>query len=196
MTPHFDCQPHSQKNRYLSPNPSWNETNPNSHMGVPDMLKRDRFELLSAYLDGEASASESKQVEEWLDNDPTAQCLYQRLLKLRQGFEMLPAPPDEQPVEETVTQVMGRLERRPKRRALLWGTGAIAAAAVAALSTTVGTTGRLFPQMATSPTPQEGAALMRIALDQPLISIPKSDSNPLGMPNATGDLHQMLQNDR
>jgi len=196
MTPHFDCQPHSQKHGYLSPVPSRNDTSPHSHTGVPDMLKRDRFELLSAYLDGEASASESKQVEEWLDNDPTVQCLYQRLLKLRQGFEMLPTPPEEQPVEETVTQVMGRLERQPKRRALLWGTGAIAAAAVAALSTTVGTTGRLFPQMATSPTPQEGAALMRIALDQPLISIPKSDSNPLGMPNATGDLHQMLQNDR
>ncbi|MDJ1176160.1 anti-sigma factor family protein [Roseofilum capinflatum] len=196
MTPHFDCQPHSQKHGYLSPVPSRNDTSPHSHTGVPDMLKRDRFELLSAYLDGEASASESKQVEEWLDNDPTVQCLYQRLLKLRQGFEMLPTPPEEQPVEETVTQVMGRLERQPKRRALLWGTGAIAAAAVAALSTTFANSGQLFPRMAATPTPQEGAALMRIALDQPLISIPKSDNNPLGMPNATGDLHQMLQNDR
>lgn len=196
MTPHFNCQPHSQKQGYLSRLTSWNDTNPNSHMGVPDMLKRDRFELLSAYLDGEASASESKQVEEWLDNDPTVQCLYQRLLKLRQGFEMLPTPPQDQPVEDMVTQVMGRLDRRPKRTALLWGTGAIAAAAVAALSTTFADSGQLFPRMAATPTPQEGAALMRIALDQPLISIPKSDSNPLGMPNATGDLHQMLQKDR
>jgi len=162
-------------------------------MGVPDMLKRDRFELLSAYLDGEVSASESKQVEEWLDNDPTVQCLYQRLLKLRQGFEMLPTPPQEQPVEDMVTQVMGRLDRRPKRTALLWGTGAIAAAAVAALSTTFANSNQLFPQIAETPT---SPALMRIALDQPLINIPKSDNNPLGMPNATGDLHQMLQNDR
>jgi hypothetical protein len=135
-------------------------------------------------------------VEEWLDNDPTVQCLYQRLLKLRQGFEMLPTPPQDQPVEDMVTQVMGRLDRRPKRTALLWGTGAIAAAAVAALSTTFADSGQLFPRMAATPTPQEGAALMRIALDQPLINIPKSDSNPLGMPNATGDLHQMLQKDR
>ncbi|MBP0015595.1 MAG: transcriptional regulator [Roseofilum sp. SBFL] len=193
MTPHFDCQPHSQKEGYLSHLTSWNDTNPNSHMGVPDMLKRDRFELLSAYLDGEVSASESKQVEEWLDNDPTVQCLYQRLLKLRQGFEMLPTPPQEQPVEDMVTQVMGRLDRRPKRTALLWGTGAIAAAAVAVLSTTFANSDQLFPQIAETPT---SPALMRIALDQPLINIPKSDNNPLGMPNATGDLHQMLQNDR
>lgn len=196
MTPHFNCQPHSQKQGYLSRLTSWNDTNPNSHMGVPDMLKRDRFELLSAYLDGEASASESKQVEEWLDNDPTVQCLYQRLLKLRQGFERLPTPPQDQPVEDMVTQVMGRLDRRPKRTALLWGTGAIAAAAVAALSTTFADSGQLFPKIANTPAAQEGAALMRIALDQPLINIPKSDSNPLGMPNATGDLHQMLQKDR
>ena len=32
------------------------------------MVKRDRFELISAYLDGEVTAAERKQVEEWLVN--------------------------------------------------------------------------------------------------------------------------------
>jgi len=30
-----------------------------------DMLKRDRFELLSAYLDGEVTAAQRQQVEDW-----------------------------------------------------------------------------------------------------------------------------------
>lgn len=36
-----------------------------------DNLKRDRFELLSAYLDGEVTSSERHQVEDWLRSDPT-----------------------------------------------------------------------------------------------------------------------------
>jgi len=42
-----------------------------------DMLKRDRFELLSAYLDGEVTAAQRQQVEDWLGNDPEVQ-LYAR----------------------------------------------------------------------------------------------------------------------
>jgi len=34
-----------------------------------DMEKRDCFELLSAYLDGEVTATERRQVEEWLSTD-------------------------------------------------------------------------------------------------------------------------------
>ncbi|MDJ1183593.1 transcriptional regulator [Roseofilum sp. BLCC_M143] len=158
------------------------------------MLKRDRFELLSAYLDGEVSASESKQVEEWLENDPTVQCLYQRLLTLRRGFEMMPAPVQDRPVDEMVTCVMNRLEQRPRRKVIWLGAGAAAAAAIAAISSMVSSPGQLFPQFAESNTEREGTALMRIALDEPLISFPKTDASPLGLPNATGDLQEQLQN--
>jgi hypothetical protein len=51
----------------------------NESTGLMDMVKRDRFELLSAYLDGEVTATERKQVEEWLANDASVQCLYARL---------------------------------------------------------------------------------------------------------------------
>ncbi|MEM9769414.1 MAG: zf-HC2 domain-containing protein, partial [Cyanobacteria bacterium P01_D01_bin.71] len=54
-----------------------------------DATKRDRFELLSAYLDGEVSPDERRLVATWLDKDPEAQCLYRRLLQLRQGFQGL-----------------------------------------------------------------------------------------------------------
>ncbi len=40
--------------------------------------KRDRFELLSAYLDGEVIAAKRQQIEDWLRNDPGVQYLYVR----------------------------------------------------------------------------------------------------------------------
>lgn len=49
-----------------------------------DHCKRDTFERLSAYLDGEVTAAERQQVEAWLATDSEAQRLYQRLLNLRQ----------------------------------------------------------------------------------------------------------------
>ena len=40
------------------------------------MYQRDRFELLSAYIDGEVTAAERGQIEQWLTTDPEVQCLY------------------------------------------------------------------------------------------------------------------------
>jgi hypothetical protein len=51
-----------------------------------DVLKRDRFELLSAYLDGEVTPDERRMVLNWMNSDPQAKCLYNRLMCLRQGF--------------------------------------------------------------------------------------------------------------
>lgn len=48
-----------------------------------DMHERDRFELLNAYLDGEVTAAERRQIEDWLTTDSAAQCLYSRALELR-----------------------------------------------------------------------------------------------------------------
>ncbi len=40
-----------------------------------DMYQRDRFELLSAYLDGEVTAAERRQIEQWLATEPEVQSL-------------------------------------------------------------------------------------------------------------------------
>jgi anti-sigma factor RsiW len=53
-----------------------------------DMHNRNRFELLNAYLDGEVTADERRQIENWLTTDPQVQCLYARALKLRQKWQM------------------------------------------------------------------------------------------------------------
>ncbi len=137
-----------------------------------DMLKRDRFELLSAYLDGEVTAAQRQQVEDWLGNDPEVQSLYARLLKLRQGLRSLPVPPAEQPVDVTIDQVFGRLNRRP-RRAVVWGGAAIAALFIGALSTL--STGRQFisPQLAQSPAPAVAPVEpLMVALNKPVVKIP------------------------
>lgn len=57
-----------------------------------DAVQRDRFEMLSAYMDGEVTADERRTVEEWLANDPTVQKLHSRLLRLRQTFQAMPIP--------------------------------------------------------------------------------------------------------
>ena len=41
----------------------------------------ERFELLSAYMDGELTAEERKQVQQWLDSDPEFHELYKQLLR-------------------------------------------------------------------------------------------------------------------
>jgi anti-sigma factor RsiW len=141
---------------------------------------RDRFELLSAYLDGEVTANERKQVEEWLATDASIQKLHARLLKLRQAFRSIPAPTPVQSVEQTVDQVLAKVDRRPKLR-LVWGGTAIAAAFMGAMT--------LFsvrqPQMANVNSPdqptveaqqQPSDTDMMVALDRPVIKMANTQS--------------------
>lgn len=143
----------------------------NQPMGAMDRCQRDRFELLSAFLDGEVTAAERQQVEEWLENDPEIQRLYARLLKLRQGIRTLPIPP-QQPVEQTVQQVFTRIEQRRSRRVTVWGGTAIAAMFIGALSGVL--TSRPSLQMAgLQPLPEANETLM-VAVNSPVVEIPKA----------------------
>ena len=54
--------------------------------------QQQRFELLSAYLDGEVSPAERQQVQQWLDTDPEIQQLYVKLLRLQQSVPRIPVP--------------------------------------------------------------------------------------------------------
>ena len=150
---------------------------------IPDSLKRapeglparDRFELLSAYLDGEVTAPERRQVEGWLKTDPKMQGLYARMLKMQQGVRRLPTPAPAQTVEQTVQQVVSRIERKPKRVAFLSGAMAIAALFVGAVVSNLPRS-EFAPQLASSPYSQQvipSDGLM-IALDRPIIEIPKA----------------------
>lgn len=165
---------HSQDNQDLR---SGNDKHTNELTGAIDMVKRDRFELLSAYLDGEVTAAERKQVEEWLATEPTAKHLYARLLKLRHSVRNIPVP-ETQPVEETVEQVLTRLRRR-NRITWLCGGAAVAACVISAVSGLLPTpelqmAGKQSVQQAqTASTPATTSPLM-VAINNPVIPIPKA----------------------
>lgn len=146
------------------------------HADAPNPLKRDRFELLSAYLDGEVSPAERRQVEAWLSEDPAVQRLYVRLLKLRQGMRTMPIPASTQTADETAQRVMSRLERRPKVAS--WAGMAIAAVFVGAVSVFAPPLQQPFHQMAieNKQEPNVSTDALMIALDHPIIEIPKSAS--------------------
>jgi anti-sigma factor RsiW len=168
-------------------------SNPPRAMDDLDTLKRDRFELLSAYLDSEVTASERKQVEHWLATDPEIQCLYGRLLKLRHRLHNMPIPVPQESVDDTIEQVFTRIDRRPRLRLLLGGMGAAAAAVLIGAVASLGGGDRGFsPQIARQTRPDSGpvatgnrssteamdpAALM-VALDRPPVEIPEMSVNP------------------
>ncbi|NDJ23568.1 transcriptional regulator [Nostoc sp. B(2019)] len=162
----------------------------NESTGFMDMVKRDRFELLSAYLDGEVTAAERRQVEEWLANDASVQCLYARLLKLRQGLRTLPVPATQQSPEAAVQQVLARLRRRTQ---LAWtfGGAAIAACVIGAVSGVL-PGGTRAPQLAQKPliepTQTTSASIvppaspLMVGLNNPVIEIPKAAVAPAENP--------------
>ncbi len=185
MTANFDSQ--NSDNRPLA-------GQRNQPAASPDVLQRDRFEMLSAYLDGEVSADERRQVEDWLANDPTVQQLHGRLLKLRQAFQAMPVPmADEQAIQNTVDAVLAKVDRRP-RPSILWGGVAIAAVAIGALTSSLLGENRLSPSLVgqkPDPTnvqssPSASAEPLLVALDKPLVSIAEP-KQPTAQPNPVPD---------
>jgi hypothetical protein len=164
----------------------------NESTGTKGMQKRnclqhneaDCFELLSAYLDGEVTATERKQVEQWLDTDDSVKRLYARLLKLRQGVQAMPVPASEQSPEATLRQVWKRLRHRSQ---LGWMFGGAALATFC-----IGTISSLMPsdtfkfqlaQQQIRPTevitqPTAPVSPLMVALNNPVIEIPKTAVAP------------------
>lgn len=143
-------------------------------MDTLDILKRDRFELLSCYLDGEVTAAERKQVEHWLATDPETQHLHARLLNLRHGLQSLPVS-SEQPAEQLTERVFAQVNRRPRLRLVLGAAGAVAAVFVGTLTGLLPSNQSFTPQVAEQPPVESNSpeALM-LALDQPPVEIPQA----------------------
>ena len=149
-----------------------------------DVMKRDRYELLSAYLDGEVSPDERRLVMAWLSDDPDAQCLYRRLLHIRQGLQGIHQTGRMLASTETCTAsaVVRKLNYQSRFRfTCMAGFTAAAVAFIGvfsgALNQPIGSMG----QLQTSAPPPAGDSL-EIALDQPPIIIPKSAVSPQAAP--------------
>ncbi|NET00216.1 MAG: transcriptional regulator [Sphaerospermopsis sp. SIO1G2] len=189
----FDDLSHSQSPNYLSDQKLdgkevMRATNTNELTGTKDMEKHnflqhnevDRFELLSAYLDGEVTAVERRQVEEWLETDESVKCLYARLLKLRQCVKTMPVPVCEQTPEATFQQVWQRLQHRTRLGWMIGG-AAVAACVVSAVSSFLpSSTPRLqLAQKTVEPTvvntePAFAVSPLMVTLNNPVVEIPKT----------------------
>ena len=136
----------------------------------------DSFELLSAYIDGELSPAEKKQVQTWLDSDPQFKQTYTQLLNLQGQIQNFVIPPNEKSTAEITAGVFESIDRSHRRRSLTWIGGAIAASAVAAISGIIPGFSPLSVNMAkvNSPNSNPEQVMLAVAIDQPAINIPKS----------------------
>lgn len=100
------------------------------HQALFDTASMNRFELLSAYLDGEVTAVERKQVQQWLDTDPQVQKWYRQLTLLQQSAKSCPIPTNSQPSEQLSTQVFQKIEQRRYQRFFVVGGALVTAIAV------------------------------------------------------------------
>jgi predicted anti-sigma-YlaC factor YlaD len=151
----------------------------NELMGIMDMEKRDRFELLSAYLDGEVSSAERRQVEEWIDTDPSVKCQYLRLLRLRSGLQNIPVEATQCP-EEMVQQVWKKLRYRSRWAWALGGAIAVCAISISGLIPGSNYRNLQIAQQSTTTTapaatqPEAPASPLMVAINNPVIEIPKT----------------------
>jgi anti-sigma factor RsiW len=123
----------------------------------------DRFELLSAYIDGEATPAERQQVETWLATDREFKQVYEQLSAMQQGFHALPVPTAQpaRSIEQMVDRIVETAESKQQRK-WKWHGGAIAALFLAAASGLTLATRTYSPQMANTPsTPHESVAMER-----------------------------------
>jgi predicted anti-sigma-YlaC factor YlaD len=141
-----------------------------------------RFELLSAYLDGEVTPAERKQVQEWLDTDPQTQKLYTRLLRLRQEIDNIPIAPVASPSTQLSDQVFDRLDRQSRKKRIVVISGAaIATVVIGAISSLFfGNKSPIF-QVAENPLIpiEKDSEPLQIALNHPIIEIPAAALLPI-----------------
>ncbi len=136
--------------------------------------EKDRFELLSAYFDGEVTAEQRREVQKWLDTDPEIKQLYLRLVRIRSVLNTTPLPAQEISAEEVAQNVWRKIYQRRLRNTLIWSGGAIAALFVGTISGFV--PGEFLPRVgvANSPEPKGNLETLQIAVNEPAIEIPKA----------------------
>ncbi|VXD11056.1 anti-sigma factor family protein [Planktothrix paucivesiculata] len=128
-----------------------------------------KTQLISAYLDNEATVEERRQVQLWLDTDPKIKATYLQLLQLRSRLQNAPVPASSISVQQLTTRVFQRLNQRTRVMAT-WGGTAIAALLVMTFSSAISVNSGRFPLFAQSESLNNSEPL-QIALNEPLIPI-------------------------
>ncbi len=147
-----------------------------------------REELLSAYLDGEVTPVERRQVEQWLRTDPQFKAQYLHWLEVRAQWRSMTIPPASISAQQLAEQLFEQFDRRTGRT-LVWSGTAIAAVLIAALSGFKPSLSwfSFEPQLSQSSeveplrialhepvVPMVNPDAVQVSVDQPLIQIPKA----------------------
>ena len=139
------------------------------HADSSNPREQERYQLLSAYLDGEVTVDERRQVQEWLDSDVTFQQQYMKFLHLKQAIPRIPIPQGEISPEEFSLRVFAKIDRQRIRRLVLCGGLVLTAVATSLFSSLfLGKNTTLQRAKAPIPAPQVEADPLMIALNQPM----------------------------
>ena len=132
----------------------------------------ERFELLSAYIDGEATTSERQQVETLLATDTGFQQQYRQMQRMQVAFSEIPVPQTDKSATQLADAVFAKIDRRQNRNLTRWvGGGAIAATLLTVLAGIGGLFNTNNSQLQMAEKTNTPAALM-VALNDPILSIP------------------------
>jgi len=133
----------------------------------------ERFELLSAYVDGEVTAEERYQVQEWLDNDPKLKQTYLKLLRLQQVIPQIPTPSSSISTDQLSARVFRQIKRENRMLHLwIWGGVVTASAGFVMFFNLFMGTNNIFQPNAQSASLEIEAEPLVIALNQPVFDIP------------------------
>jgi anti-sigma factor RsiW len=146
----------------------------------------EKFELLSAYLDGEVSTEERQQVERWIQEDIAFRTMHQSLRSTQKSWANLPEAEASVPLDNFADGVFAKIDQRRQRNWLKIGGSAIAAAVLAVGgSLAAGWDGfsNPVPQMANISLPTSlpasleflpNPAPLMVALNKPIVEIAPS----------------------
>jgi anti-sigma factor RsiW len=137
-----------------------------------DLEEDGYFELLSAYIDGEATTAERKQVQQWLDNDPEIKQTYLQLLKLQGEMQNLTPPTTAISADTLAEKVFNTIDRRNSRkRVAIWGS-AIAATIIGTVVSIVPNSP--FSSLRVADNNINQPTMIAVSLNKPAVIIPKA----------------------
>jgi anti-sigma factor RsiW len=147
----------------------------------------ERFELLSAYLDGEVTASERQQVESLLASDSAFQHQYRQMQKIHQAIPSISIPIG-QSARSLANDVFTKIDRRRNRRVALFGGGAIAATVAATIAGASGLFGDNSQLQFAANNADKPAPLM-VALNDPILAIPAKADRVIEVPMSAPEVN-------
>jgi anti-sigma factor RsiW len=149
----------------------------------------ERFELLSAYLDGEVTASERQQVEAWLANDVAFQHQYRQMQQIHQAFPHQMSVPSSQSAQALSAGVFGKIDSQRSRKLAWIGGGTIAATLVAALTGLSGLFSGNSPQIQFAANKAKTPAPLMLALNDPILAMPTKGEQVIELPMSSPEVN-------